>query len=222
MEQKINFQKRLDSLIEEIKESGKTPSLLLHSCCGPCSSYCLEYLKEFFQITVLYYNPNIFPEEEYEHRLSEQGRLLEEVYSGRHFQLPEAELSELKGEKGIINLLTVPYDHHEFLDAAKGYEAEPEGGARCVKCFELRLKETAKLAEELGFDYFGTTLTVSPHKNAMILNKVGHEAENTDTVSAVWLESDFKKKNGYLRSIELSNQYNLYRQDYCGCEYARN
>lgn len=202
MEQKINFQKRLDSLLEEIKESGKTPSLLLHSCCGPCSSYCLEYLKDYFKITVFYYNPNIYPEEEYELRLSTQKKLIDEVYGTD------------------VGLLFLPYDHQEFLDAARGYETEPEGGLRCEKCFELRLKETAKIAGEKGFDYFGTTLTVSPHKNAMILNKVGHEAENSNTVSAVWLESDFKKKNGYLRSIELSKQYDLYRQNYCGCEYS--
>lgn len=202
MEQKINFQKRLDSLLEEIKESGKTPSLLLHSCCGPCSSYCLEYLKDYFKITVFYYNPNIYPEEEYELRLSTQKKLIDEVYGTD------------------VGLLFLPYDHQEFLDAARGYEAEPEGGLRCEKCFELRLKETAKIAGEKGFDYFGTTLTVSPHKNAMILNKVGHEAKNSNTVSAVWLESDFKKKNGYLRSIELSKQYDLYRQNYCGCEYS--
>ncbi|MDO4734243.1 MAG: epoxyqueuosine reductase QueH [Lachnospiraceae bacterium] len=202
MEQKINFQKRLDSLLEEIKESGKTPSLLLHSCCGPCSSYCLEYLKDYFQITVFYYNPNIYPEAEYELRLSEQKKLIDEAYGAD------------------VGLLSLPYDHQVFLEAAKGYESEPEGGLRCVKCFELRLNETARIAGEQGFDYFGTTLTVSPHKNAMILNKVGHEAENSNTVSAIWLESDFKKKNGYLRSIELSKQYDLYRQKYCGCEYS--
>ena len=211
MEQKINFQKRLDEILEGIKESGQTPSLLLHSCCGPCSSYCLEYLKEFFKITVFYYNPNIYPEAEYDLRLSVQKKLIEEAYGTE------------------VGLFTLPYDHQEFLDAAKGYEAEPEGGARCVKCFELRLKQTAKTAMEQGFDYFGTTLTVSPHKNAMVLNKVGHAAEDylktissDDSISQpLWLESDFKKKNGYLRSIELSKQYDLYRQEFCGCEMAQ-
>lgn len=251
MEQKVNYQKNLDKLLQEIKESHKTPSLLLHSCCGPCSSYCLDYLKDYFRITVFYYNPNIYPQEEYELRLSEQKRLLEEAYGL---------------EKYEIRLLTLPYDHQEFLDATKGFEAEPEGGLRCEQCFKLRLDKTAEVAKEQGFDYFGTTLTVSPHKNAMLINKVGHEAEalfanvpqenamliinkETGTLFAndlwadsvytvdndresgdeterlsfpLWLESDFKKKNGYLRSIELSEQYHLYRQNYCGCEFALN
>ncbi len=261
MEQKINYQNKLDALLNEIKESSKTPSLLLHSCCGPCSSYVLDYLKDYFKITVFYYNPNIYPEEEYEHRLSEQKRLIDMVYSGSPAEdqlQTSSEGRDLYDESKCfeVKLLTLPYDHREFLEAAKGYEAEPEGGARCVKCFELRLNKTAEIAKEQGFDYFGTTLTVSPHKNAMILNKVGHEAEklvhapdhlmtsenqttdanNTGSVEAnnaslafigdldsppIWLESDFKKKNGYLRSIELSKQYDLYRQDYCGCEFAR-
>ncbi|MBR2696179.1 MAG: epoxyqueuosine reductase QueH [Parasporobacterium sp.] len=202
MEQKKNFQKKLDELLETIKESSKTPSLLLHSCCGPCSSYVLDYLKDYFHITVFYYNPNIDPEEEYAHRLSEQKRLIDTVYPGS------------------VELLTLPYDHEEFLSAVKGLEGEPEGGARCEECFRLRLEKTAQLAKEKGFDYYGTTLTVSPHKNAMILNRVGHETE-ASSGNAVWLESDFKKKNGYLKSIELSKEIDLYRQVYCGCEFAR-
>lgn len=207
MEQKINYQKKLDEILQKIGESSEAPRLLLHSCCGPCSSYVLDYLQEYFRITVFYYNPNIYPEAEYEHRLSEQGRLIREAYEGR------------------VRLLTVPYDHQEFLTAVRGLESEPEGGARCEECFRLRLRKTAELAAEGGFDYFGTTLTVSPHKNAMILNRVGHESENgiAETGSAehpIWLESDFKKKNGYLRSIEISKTYDLYRQDYCGCEFA--
>ncbi len=201
MEQKKNFQKKLDELLETIKESSKTPSLLLHSCCGPCSSYVLDYLKDYFHITVFYYNPNIDPEEEYAHRLSEQKRLIDTVYPGS------------------VELLTLPYDHEEFLSAVKGLEGEPEGGARCEECFRLRLEKTAQLAKEMGFDYYGTTLTVSPHKNAMILNRVGHETE-VSSGNAVWLESDFKKKNGYLKSIELSKEIDLYRQVYCGCEFA--
>ena len=210
MDQKINFQKKLDNRLEEIRESSRTPSLLLHSCCGPCSSHVLDYLKDYFRITVFYFNPNIYPEEEYEHRLSEQRRLIREAY----------------GEN--VQLLTVPYDHSEFLEAAKGLEEEPEGGRRCEQCFILRLKKTAEAALAGGFDYFGTTLTVSPHKNAMVLNRVGKEAEEhlkQENIEAeelpVWLESDFKKKNGYLHSIELSKQYGLYRQTYCGCEFAR-
>lgn len=193
----------MEEVLGNIKESLKTPSLLLHSCCGPCSSYVLECLHEFFDITVFYYNPNIDPEAEYEKRLSEQDRLIRTVYGTE------------------VKLLTVPYDHSEFLEAAKGLEAEPEGGARCEACFHLRLRKTAEMAAAHGFDYFATTLTVSPHKNAMILNRVGHEEEGGAGGRVIWLESDFKKKNGYKRSIELSKELNLYRQIYCGCEFAR-
>ena len=203
MEAKINYQKRMEALLCTLEESGKTPSLLLHSCCGPCSSYVLEALVPHFAVTVLFYNPNIFPEEEYDHRLSEQKRLIKEAFEGR------------------VSLITFPYDHAEFLSAAKGLENEPEGGKRCERCFALRLSKTAKIAKEQGFEYFGTTLTVSPHKNAMLINRIGKEEEAAEENGALWLESDFKKKNGYLRSIELSNEYGLYRQQYCGCEYAR-
>lgn len=202
MEQKINFQKRMEERLKGIKESGKTPSLLLHSCCGPCSSYVLSCLTEFFNVTVFFYNPNIFPEAEYQKRLSEQERLIREAY----------------GE--TVGLLTLPYEHQEFLDAAKGLEGEPEGGARCEKCFVLRLQKTAETAAEQGFSYFATTLTVSPHKNAILLNRAGQEAEEAIASASVFLESDFKKKNGYLRSIELSKMYHLYRQQYCGCEFS--
>ena len=208
MEQKINFQKRLDELLGRLEESGKTPSLLLHSCCGPCSSYVLEALVSHFEVTVLFYNPNIFPEEEYAKRLSEQKRLIREAY-------PDS-----------VRLMSVPYEHSEFLSAVKGLEREPEGGARCEACFRLRLLRTARIAAEQGFSYFGTTLSVSPHKNAMLLNRIGHETELEGTLlsdaskAPIWLEADFKKKNGYLRSIELSKKYHLYRQTYCGCEFA--
>lgn len=204
MEQKINFQKRMEEQLKVIKESGRTPSLLLHSCCGPCSSYVLSCLTEYFQVTVLFYNPNIFPEEEYRKRLSEQARLIREAYGER------------------VGLLTLPYVHQEFTDAAKGLEQEPEGGLRCEKCFDLRLRKTAQTAAEGGFSYFATTLTVSPHKNALLLNRAGKDAESAVSSASVFLESDFKKKNGYLRSIELSKQYDLYRQRYCGCEYSLN
>ena len=198
--QKNNYQLLLDRIIEENAAKGFTPSLLLHSCCGPCSSYCLSYLRKYFKITLLYYNPNIFPYDEYEHRLSEQKRLLS------YFD--------------DVSFLDVGYDHDEFLDYVKGYEAEPEGGARCKKCFELRLSKTAEIAAEKGFDYFATTLTISPHKNAFIINTVGEKiAEGIEGL--LWLPGDFKKREGYKMSIELSKKYDLYRQDYCGCEFTK-
>jgi len=192
---KINYQKLLDEVIDRISVYDQKPSLLLHSCCGPCSSYVVTYLKEYFNVTVFFYNPNIYPEEEYLHRLSEQRRLLKEL---------------------DVELIEKGYDHTEFLECAKGYESEPEGGARCERCFNLRLKKTHDLAVELGFEYFCTTLTVSPHKNAFIINEIGERLSE----NILWLPSDFKKRDGYKRSIELSKQYNLYRQDYCGCEFA--
>ena len=191
----VNYQKKLDAVIKEAADSALVPTLLLHSCCGPCSSYVVTYLKDFFKVTVFYYNPNIYPEQEYQHRLSEQARLLKELG---------------------IDLIEKGYCHEEFLDQVRGLEAEPEGGKRCTQCFRLRLSRTAELAKELGFDYFCTTLTVSPHKNAMVINAVGRELEN----EVLWLPSDFKKRDGYKRSIELSGKYGLYRQDYCGCEFA--
>ncbi|MBQ9030481.1 MAG: epoxyqueuosine reductase QueH [Parasporobacterium sp.] len=223
---KQNYQQELDRIIEQNQLTGKVPSLLLHSCCGPCSSYVVTYLKGYFDVTVLYYNPNIYPEEEYDHRLAEQARLLRELG---------------------VPLLTVPYDHREFLEKVRGYEQEPEGGARCRLCFELRLKKTWEIAAAEGFDYYCTTLTVSPHKNAMVINEVGeilsfdqevpgaalsgaalHSEAAAGTAEscaagtgAAWLPSDFKKREGYKKSIELSKQYGLYRQVYCGCEFAR-
>ena len=203
--EKINFQTELDNLIERIGEEGKRPGLLLHSCCGPCSSYCLEYLKDYFDITVLYYNPNIYPEEEYRLRLSEQSRLIDELN---------------RNEEHKIKLISVPYEHKEFTDYVVGLEKEKEGGARCEKCFELRLKTAADTAEKMNLDYVGTTLTVSPHKNALLLNQIGQELCRRDGCSVCWLPSDFKKKDGYKRSIELSKIHNLYRQNYCGCEFS--
>lgn len=202
-----NYQKELDLVLEEVLCKDTKPSLFLHSCCGPCSSYCLTYLSVYFRTTVFYYNPNIEPEEEYNHRLSEQKRLIECL---------NHELST------DIQLIEGTYDHQAFLDITKGLEKEPEGGKRCEKCIELRLKETYRKAVELGFDYFGTTLTVSPHKNAVVINSVGSNiADSTENGRVLWLPSDFKKKNGYQISIELSRKYDLYRQDYCGCEFAR-
>lgn len=203
MEQKINYQKKLDEIIQTAKESLRTPSLLLHSCCGPCSSYCLEYLTQYFDVTVLYYNPNIYPQEEYEKRLQTQKQLLDTAFAGR------------------VSLLEAGYDHAQFLAAAKGLEQEKEGGARCEACFRLRLLKTAQIANEKGFAYFATTLTVSPHKNAMVINRIGEELQAGSGEGLLWLPSDFKKKEGYKRSIELSKQYGLYRQEYCGCEFAK-
>ena len=206
-EQKRNYQKELDHILEGVLCKDTKPSLLLHSCCGPCSSYCLSYLHQFFKITVFYFNPNIDPKEEYEHRLSVQKHLISRL---------NVDLSTQ------IDLLEEEYDHDAFLSVAKGLEEEPEGGKRCRECFYLRLNETHKKAMELGFDYYGTTLTVSPHKNAVLINEIGSQIEGIDDNKQVlWLPSDFKKKNGYQISIELSRKYDLYRQDYCGCEFAR-
>ncbi len=206
-EQKLNYQKELDHILEGVLCKDTKPSLLLHSCCGPCSSYCLSYLHQFFNITVFYFNPNIDPKEEYEHRLSVQKHLINRLNEDLSTQ---------------IELLEGEYDHDAFLSAAKGLEEEPEGGKRCRECFYLRLNEAHKKAMELGFDYYGTTLTVSPHKNAVLINEIGSQIAGIDENKQVlWLPSDFKKKNGYQISIELSRKYDLYRQDYCGCEFAR-
>ena len=196
---KINYQLKLEEITGGLE---KRPSLLLHSCCGPCSSYCLNYLKEYFDITVLYYNPNIFPEEEFIHRANEQKRLIDEAMDGVKLLIPE-------------------YDHSEFTEYVKGLEEEKEGGARCEKCFRLRLEKTAQAAASGGFDFFGTTLTVSPHKNAQVINSVGESIAAEFTISPAWLYADFKKKNGYKISIELSQKYGLYRQNFCGCEFSK-
>ncbi len=198
----MNFSKELDKTIENIMASDKTPSLLMHSCCAPCSSYCLEYLSDFFDITVLYYNPNIFPKEEYEYRISEQERLIN--------NLPV---------KNKIKFISTEYTPNDFHNKIKGFEKEPEGGKRCEECFKIRLEYTANLAKEMGFDYFVTTLSISPLKNSKLLNKIGLEIEKKYGVK--YLLSDFKKKNGYKRSVELSKIYELYRQDYCGCIYSK-
>ena len=177
------------------------PSVLLHSCCGPCSSYVLEYLSQFFSVTVFYYNPNIYPEEEYRMRVREQKRFIEE------FPV-EKPVSFMEGD----------YDRGRFLEMTKGLEEEPERGKRCMKCYELRLKETAVHAREGGFDYFTTTLSISPQKDAQVLNAIGKRV--SEEFGIAYLFSDFKKKNGFLRSTELSRIYGMYRQDYCGCEYS--
>lgn len=197
----MNYQKELDKLIERLSKEEKVPKLLLHSCCAPCSSYVLEYLSDYFEITVFYYNPNIFPESEYTKRILEQQMLIGEM-SYRH----------------PISFLAGNYDRERFLELAKGLEHLKEGGERCFACYELRLQEAARLAKEGGFDYFTTTLSISPLKNADKLNEIGVKIGGKYDVT--YLQSDFKKKNGYKRSIELSKEYGLYRQDYCGCEYS--
>lgn len=197
---KENYQKKLDRIIEGLQD--EKPSLLLHSCCAPCSSYVLEYLSKYFQITVYYYNPNIDSKEEYEKRAEEQRRLISEM------EFPE-EVAFIKEE----------FCPKEFYEAVKGYEKEPEGGKRCLICYRLRLSEAVRAARDLGSDYFTTTLTISPMKNAQWLNEIGQELEEQYHVK--FLPSDFKKKNGYKRSVELSQMYGLYRQSFCGCIFSK-
>ena len=197
-----NYQKELDAIIEENEKRGTVPTLLLHACCAPCSSYCLAYLAEHFRITLFYYNPNIDPPEEYAHRVREVQRLIA--------ALPV---------KYPVSFLEGRFDPQEFYAAVKGLEAEPEGGARCVQCFRLRLTEAANIAKDGGFDYFTTTLSISPLKNAAVLNEEGEKAGALFGVR--YLPSDFKKRGGYQRSIELSRMYGLYRQNYCGCVFSK-
>ena len=199
---KINYQKELDKLIEQNMREDLSPSLLLHSCCAPCSSYTIEYLSQFFKITVLYYNPNISPKEEYEKRKSEQLRLIGEMKT-----------------KYPVSFLDCDYDYNEFLDIARGYELCKEGGERCFRCYRLRLEKTAELAKKNNFDYFCTTLSISPLKNSQKINEIGFELEKELDVK--WLPSDFKKKEGYKQSVELSKEYNLYRQNFCGCVFSK-
>lgn len=194
---KENYQKQTDAVIAGLTAR---PRLLLHVCCAPCSSYVLEYLEPHFDVTVHYYNPNISPASEYALRYEELRRLI-----------------ATRGD--AVELADVPYDPERFFAAVKGLEREPEGGARCAVCFRLRLGEAVAYAAEHGFDYVTTTLTISPLKNASLLNQIGQELASRAGVA--WLPSDFKKKGGYQRSIELSRQYNLYRQNYCGCPFSR-
>lgn len=198
----VNGQKELDKKIEFISKQGEVPTLLIHSCCAPCSSYVLEYLSEYFSITVLYYNPNIFPKEEYEYRISEQEKLIK--------ALPV---------KNPISFIPTKYEPDKFHEDIKGHEGDKEGGERCFICYELRLRESARYALEGGFDYFTTTLSISPMKNASKLNEIGIRL--AEEYGLEYLVSDFKKKNGYKRSVELSKEYGLYRQDYCGCIYSK-
>ena len=240
---KRNYSKELDKKIEDFQNEGRAPKLLLHACCAPCSSYCLEFLREYFDVTVFFFNPNITEEAEYNKRVAEEKRLIEEYNRQVESGSFDGMNSSSKAKK--INIIEGRYDPKEFYTAVKGYEDCKEGGERCRKCFELRLKETARIAAEQGFEFFTTTLTISPLKNADVLNEVGDYAarsvnlsaagkesamagnpdaaeEGTSTGSTVtFLPSDFKKKDGYKRSIELSQMYGLYRQDFCGCSFSK-
>lgn len=206
MENKINYQKELEKEIRKWSELEVCPTILLHSCCAPCSSYCLEYLSKYAKITAFYYNPNITDRAEYEHRVAELQRLIEEMF-------------KKDSEVYKPNFLEGEYNPDAFYNIAKGLESEPECGRRCIKCYELRLRETAEEAVRGGYDYFTTTLTISPLKDAQILNRLGIKLGEEYGVK--YLPSDFKKNGGYQRSIELSRDFNLYRQNFCGCEYSK-
>ncbi len=195
----MNYQLILD---ETLKNLNGVPKLLLHACCAPCSSYCIEYLSNYFEITIYYYNPNIDKEEEYDYRYSELERFIKEFKT-----------------KYPVHLVNAGYHKEDFEKIAKGLENEPERGARCLKCYRLRLEKSYQYAKENNFDYITTTLTLSPHKPSIVINEIGSELEKIYSVP--YLYSDFKKREGYKRSITLSREYNLYRQDYCGCEYSK-
>lgn len=197
-----NYYLLFEKQIEEIKTLQLVPNLLLHSCCAPCSSQVISTLTNFFNITILYYNPNIYPKEEYLKRKEEQKKLLNKIESINK-----------------LNIIDCDYDNEVYEQTIKGLEKEKEGGARCYKCFSLRLEKTAKIGEENNYDYFSTTLTISPHKNSKIINIIGKSLEEKYNIK--WLYSDYKKKDGYKKSIELSKKYNLYRQNYCGCIYSK-
>lgn len=198
----INYQKRMEEEIAKIRQNEAVPKLLLHSCCGPCSTYCIQTLSEYFSVTVYYFNPNIYPPKEYACRAAEQKRFIE--------QFPV---------KHPVSFVEGPFDPKEFYDYIRGYEKEPEGGERCFLCYRLRLEKTAEYAKQNQFDYFTTTLSISPLKNAAKLNEIGGElAEKYDIL---YLFSDFKKKEGYKKSTEISREYGMYRQYYCGCVFSK-
>lgn len=199
---KRNYQKELDRILKSIESRGERPRLFLHACCAPCSSYVLEYLTRYFSITLFYYNPNITPEAEYQKRVEELKRLVKAAGHSEH-----------------VTFLEGDYDPAVFFEMAKGMEDLPERGERCRHCYELRMREAARLAAECGADYFTTTLSISPHKNAVWINEIGEAL--SEEFGVAHLPSDFKKRSGYLRSIELSKEYDLYRQDYCGCIFSK-
>lgn len=198
----MNYQIILDNELKKIEDEKILPSLFLHACCAPCSSYVLEYLSGYFNITLFFYNPNISPESEFIKRENELKGLIEKMPL-----------------KNPVNIVTPDYNSDKFFEMAKGMENLSEGGERCFKCYEMRLRESAKYAKDLGFDYFTTTLSISPHKNAQKLNEIGKAL--SDEYGIAYLFSDFKKRNGYKRSCELSEIYSLYRQDYCGCVFSK-
>ncbi len=199
---KTNYQKELENIIAEHQSKGEIPTLFLHSCCAPCSSYVLEYLSQYFKITVFYYNPNIYPDDEYYTRVEEQKKFIERFPA-----------------KNKIDFVEGNFDKDRFYAMAKGLENAPEGGERCFLCYELRLREAAEYAKARNMDYLTTTLSISPLKNAEKLNEIGLNLANEYGIK--YLVSDFKKKNGYKRSTELSKQYGIYRQDYCGCIFSK-
>ncbi len=206
--QKTDYGKMLDNTLKSLCGLDEKPRLLLHACCAPCSSYVLEYLAPYFDITLLYCNPNISPESEYNTRANELSRLA--------FAMQEEKIAGSESIKVVV----LPYDASDFAAISKGREDMPEGGARCFDCYTLRLEKTAQMAKSGGFDYFCTTLSISPHKNAQVLNSVG--ASLSEKYGVKYLFSDFKKKGGYLRSCQLSEKYGLYRQNYCGCKFSQN
>lgn len=199
---KENYYLLFENQLKKIKELEKVPTILLHSCCAPCSSHVITFLKDYFDITIIYYNPNIYPYEEYEKRKEEQIRLIHEIES-----------------KNKLNIIDCDYDNNIYEETIKGLEKEKEGGSRCYKCFWLRLEKTAQTAKQNNYDYFSTTLTISPYKNSTVINEIGKELETIYNIT--WLYSDYKKKDGYKKSIQLSKKYNLYRQNYCGCIYSK-
>ena len=199
----VNYARQLDHLLEQPETKGK--HLFLHSCCAPCSSYVLEYLRSFFSITVFYYNPNITEDAEYRKRVIEQKRLIG--------------ICNAMGDAYPIEIVEGDYVPEQFFAMSRGYEKCPEGGERCFRCYEMRLRETALQAKKAGADYFTTTLTISPLKNAAKINEIGQQL--SEELEVPFLSSDFKKKNGYKRSVELSKEYDLYRQDYCGCIFSK-
>ena len=198
----MNYRNIMLDIIKEEQDNNNIPSILLHSCCAPCSSHVIDTLTKYFNITILYYNPNIEPYEEYLKRKEEEIRFIKEY-----------------NNINKLDIIDCDYDNDKYRKMAKGLEDCPERGERCFKCYNLRLEYTAKKAKELGYDYFGTTLTVSPYKNSNKLNEIGESLSKKYDVK--YLYSDFKKDNGYKHSIELSKEYNLYRQDYCGCIYSK-
>ena len=201
MMEKINYQNKLLELVKDFKDK---PKVLLHSCCGPCSTEVINFLKDYFRITVYYYNPNIEPVEEYEKRKAEQIRFIQ-AYNEENIEK--------------IEFIDSVYENDLYLKEVKGLEQEKEGGARCSKCFYLRLDKMALKAKELGYNYFGTTLTVSPHKNSQVINRIGEEIARIENIQFIY--GDFKKNDGYKKSIEYALKYNLYRQNYCGCLYGK-